>query len=216
MRGTAVRQATMLTAVTPDALAPQRHPIRRIKPMADEALSPLSPTFDRMYAQNGRASIPPEPLRKACLLMALFSVRSERQFCERLEYDLLFKWFLDLNIMDQSFDHSVFAKNKQRLLDADVAREFLLQIVEQAREQRLLSEEHFSVDGTLLEAWASVKSFRPRDGDSRQGMVDAIQRWIFMGIGAAIRPTSPPRTPMPGWPRRAKAKRRGCVSALTC
>ena len=102
--------------------------------------------------------------------MALYSVRSERQFCERLEYDLLFKWFLDLNIMDHSFDHSVFAKNRQRLLDADVAREFLLQIVEQAREQRLLSEDHFSedhfsVDGTLLEAWASLKSFRPRDED---------------------------------------------------
>ena len=98
--------------------------------------------------------------------MALFSVRSERKFCERLEYDLLFKWFLDLNIMDSSFDHSVFAKNRRRLLDADVAREFLLQIVAQARQQRLLSEEHFSVDGTLLEAWASVKSFRPRDDDS--------------------------------------------------
>ena len=97
--------------------------------------------------------------------MALYSVRSERQFCERLEYDLLFKWFLDLNITDRSFDHSMFAKNRQRLLDADVAREFLLQIVEQAREQRLLSEEHFSVDGTLLEAWASLKSFRPRDED---------------------------------------------------
>ena len=133
--------------------------------MVDRALAQLSPTFARMYAQNGRASIPPEHLLKACLLMALFSVRSERQFCERLEYDLLFKWFLNLNIMDHSFDHSVFAKNRQRLLDADVAREFLLQIVGQAREQGLLSEEHFSVDGTLLEAWASVKSFRPRDGD---------------------------------------------------
>ena len=101
--------------------------------------------------------------------MALYSVRSERQFCGRLEYDLLFKWFLDLNIMDHSFDHSVFAKNRQRLLDADVAREFLLQIVEQAREQRLLSEDHFSVDGTLLEAWASLKSFRPRDEDPPSG-----------------------------------------------
>ena len=106
---------------------------------------------------------------KACLLMALYSVRSERQCCERLEYDLLFKRFLDLNIMDHSFDHSVFAKNKQRLLDADVAREFLLQIVEQAREQQLLSEDHFSVDGTLLEAWASLKSFRPKDEDPPSG-----------------------------------------------
>ena len=165
MRGKAARQATMLTAVTPDALVPQHHPIRQIKPMVDKALTQLSPTFDRMYAANGRASIPPEHLLKGCLLMALFSVRSERQFCERLEYDLLFKWFLDLNIMDHSFNHSVFAKNRQRLLEADVAREFLLEIVGQARKQRLLSEEHFSVDGTLLEAWASVKSFRPRDED---------------------------------------------------
>lgn len=165
MRGKSARQATMLTAITPDALVPQHHPIRRIKPMVDQALAKLSPTFDRMYAANGRASIPPEHLMKACLLMALFSVRSERQFCERLEYDLLFKWFLDLNIMDHGFDHSVFAKNRERLLEADVAREFLSEIVEQARAQRLLSEEHFSVDGTLLEAWASVKSFRPRDED---------------------------------------------------
>ena len=165
MRGRAARQVEILAAVTPDTLVPKGHPIRRIKPMVDRALAELSPTFNRMYAANGRASIPLEHLLMACLLMVLFSVRSERQFCERLEYDLLFKWFLDLNIMDRSFDHSVFAKNRQRLLDADVAREFLIQIVKQAKEQGLLSEEHFSVDGTLLEAWASVKSFRPRDGD---------------------------------------------------
>ena len=114
----------MLTAVTPDALIPQGHPIRRIKPMVDRALAQMSSTFDRMYAADGRPSIPPEHLLKACLLMALYSVRSERQFCERLEYDLLFKWFLDLNIMDHSFDHSVFAKNRSRLLEAEVSREF--------------------------------------------------------------------------------------------
>ena len=113
----------MLTAISPDALVPQGHPIRRIKPIVDKALAQLSPTFDRMYTQNGRASIPPEHLLKACLLMALFSVRSERQFCERLEYDLLFKWFLDLNIMGSVLDHSVFAKNRQRQLDGDEARE---------------------------------------------------------------------------------------------
>ena len=169
MRGNAARLVEMLTVITPDALIPQGHPIRRIKPKVDRALAQLSPTFDRMYAQNGHASIPPEHPLKACLLMALYSVRSERQFCERLEYDLLFKWLLDLKIMDHSFDHSVFAKNRQRLLDADVAREFLLQIVEQAREQRMLSEDHCSVDGTLLEAWASLKSFRPRDGDPPSG-----------------------------------------------
>ena len=222
MRGNATRQVEMLTAVTPDALIPQGHPIRRIKPMVDRALAQMSSTFDRMYAADGRPSIPPEHLLKACLLMALYSVRSERQFCERLEYDLLFKWFLDLNIMDRSFDHSVFAKNRQRLLDADVAREFLLQIVEQAREQRLLSEEHFSVDGTLLEAWASLKSFRPRDedpppsaalGDGGGGRNREVD---FRASGGAMRPTGPPPTPRLGWPGRAKARKRACVSALTC
>ena len=119
MRGARARQATMLTAVTPDALVPPRHPIRQIKPMVEAALAKLSPTFNRMYAEDGRPSIPPEHLLKGCLLIALFSVRSERQFCERLEYDMLFKWFLDLNILDPAFDHSVFSKNKDRLLEHD-------------------------------------------------------------------------------------------------
>jgi len=164
MRGSAEQQAIMLTAITPDALVPPGHPIRQIKPIVEAALAKLSPTFDRMYAESGRPSIPPEHLLKACLLIALFSVRSERQFCERLQYDLLFKWFLDLNIMDPAFDHSVFAKNKERLLEHAVAREFFAAIVEEARRRHLLSEEHFTVDGTLLESWASMKSFRPKDG----------------------------------------------------
>ena len=163
MRGLAARQATMLTAVTPDVLVPKGHPIRQIKPIVEAALARLSPIFDRMYAESGRPSIPPEHLLKGCLLIALFSVRSERQFCERLQYDLLFKWFLDLNIMDPAFDHSVFSKNKDRLLQHAVAREFFSAIVEEARRRQLLSEEHFTVDGTLLEAWASMKSFRPKD-----------------------------------------------------
>ena len=165
MRGEAAAQATMLTAVTPDALVPHRHPIRRIKPMVDSALAALSPTFSRMYASIGRPSIPPEHLLKGCLLMALFSVRSERQFCERLGYDMLFKWFLDMNILDAGFNHSVFSKNKERLLRADVSREFFREIVDQARDRGLLSDEHFSVDGTLLDAWASMKSFRPKGED---------------------------------------------------
>ncbi len=140
----------MMTAVTPDALIPQRHPIRCIKPMVDRALAQLSPTFDQMYAQNGRASIPPAHLLKACLVMARDTVRNERQFCEKLEYGLLFKLFPDLNIMDHSFDHSVFAKNRRRLLEAEVSREFLPGIVEQARRQGSLPVKHFSVDGTLL------------------------------------------------------------------
>jgi transposase len=148
---------------------PQDHPIRRIKPIVDAALKDMSPTFNRMYADVGRPSIPPEHLLKACLLIALYSIRSERQFCERLQYDLLFKWFLGLNIMDPAFDASTFSKNKERLLEHRVTHEFLGAVIKTARKQRLLSEDHFTVDGTLLEAWASLKSFRPKDGGGTTG-----------------------------------------------
>ncbi|MGD0854957.1 MAG: IS5 family transposase [Dehalococcoidia bacterium] len=155
----------MLSQVTAEPLVPADHPIRQIKPIVDKALRELSPTLNRMYAQTGRPSIPPEHLLKACSLIWLYSVRSERQFCERLQYDLLFKWFLDINIIDPAFDASTFSKNKERLLKHDVAREFLLVVIEEAKGCRLLSEDHFTVDGTLLEAWASLKSFRPKDKD---------------------------------------------------
>jgi len=164
MRGKLDRQITMLSSLTPDQLVPQGHPIRHIKPIVDHALSELSPVFNRMYADMGRPSIPPEHLLKACLLIALYSIRSERQFCERLQYDLLFKWFLDLNIMDPAFDASTFSKNKERLLEHRVARAFLGAVVAEARRRQLLSDDHFTVDGTLLEAWASLKSFRSKDG----------------------------------------------------
>ena len=163
MRGKQDNQVVMLSSLTPDQLVPQDHPIRKIKPIVDGALSELSPIFNQMYAEIGRPSIPPEHLLKACLLIALYSIRSERQFCERLRYDLLFKWFLDLNIMDESFNYSVFSKNKARLLEHQIAREFLGKVLAEARRRHLLSEDHFTVDGTLLEAWASLKSFHPKD-----------------------------------------------------
>ena len=153
----------MLLAVTPDSFIPEDHPIRRIKPIVESVLARLSPLFDEMYAQRGRPSIPPEHLLKASLLIALYSVRSERQFCERLRYDLLFKWFLDLNVSDEPFDASSFSKNRERLLAHDVSRACFAEVVSEARRRRLLSAEHFTVDGTLLEAWASLKSYRPRD-----------------------------------------------------
>jgi transposase len=165
MRGKADTQVTMLTLITADQLVPGDHPIRQIKPIVDKALVELSPTFNRMYSETGRPSIPPEHLLKACLLIALYSVRSERQFCERLHYDLLFKWFLDLNIIDPAFGASTFSKNKERLLENEVARKFLVVVLEEARQRKLLSEDHFTVDGTLLEAWASLKSFSPKDGN---------------------------------------------------
>jgi len=154
----------MLSIVTPDLLVPKEHPIRPIKPIVDRALAALSPTFDAMCAETGRASIPPEHLLKGCLLMALFSIRSGRQFCEQLEYNLLFKWFLDLNVIDPAFDPTAFSQNKERLLQHDVARQFFQRVLEEAKGRRLLSSEHFTVDGTLLEAWASTKSLSPKDG----------------------------------------------------
>ncbi|MBC8451573.1 MAG: IS5 family transposase [Planctomycetes bacterium] len=153
----------MLLAVTPDSFIPDDHPIRRIKPIVESALVRLSPLFNEMYAKRGRPSIPPEHLLKASLLIALYSIRSERQFCERLRYDLLFKWFLDLNVSDEPFDASTFSKNRERLLAHDVSGAFFAEVVAEARRRRLLSADHFTVDGTLLEAWASLKSYRPRE-----------------------------------------------------
>ena len=163
MRGGERRQRAMLVVIDPEKRVPQEHPIRRIKQLADAALKQLSPVFDEMYSVVGRPSIPPERLLKASLLMALYTVRSERLFCERLDYDLLFRWFLDLEMDEASFDHSTFSRNRARLLEHEVAGEFFRAVVDQARALRLLSDEHFTVDGTLLEAWASVKSFKRKD-----------------------------------------------------
>ena len=162
MRGSTDHQVTMLALADPDQLIPADHPIRRVKPIVEEALRELEPIFARMYSEVGRRSIPPEHLLKASLLMAFYSIRSERQFCERLQYDLLFKWFLGLNVEDEAFDHSSFAKNRERLLEHEVSRAFFAGVLEQARRLHLLSREHFTVDGTLLESWASFKSLKPR------------------------------------------------------
>jgi transposase len=162
MRGTDTKQAMMFSTVSPEKRVPSNHPLRRIKELADGALARLSPTFDVMYSSVGRPSIPPERLLKASLLMALYTVRSERLFCEQLDYNIMFRWFLDMNLDEDSFEHSVFAKNRERLLAQDIARQFFFYIVIQAHQLGLLSDEHFTVDGTLIEAWASLKSFRPK------------------------------------------------------
>jgi transposase len=153
----------MLSLVSPEQRVPADHPLRKVKQLADETLAALSPTFDAMYAGGGRPSIPPERLLKATLLMAFYSVRSERLFCEQLDYNLLFRWFLDMSMVEESFDHSTFSKNRERLVEHEVAKQFLAEIVERARAGRLMSDDHFTVDGTLIEAWASMKSFRPKD-----------------------------------------------------
>ena len=163
MRGEERRQRAMLVVIDPERRVPKDHPVRRIKHLADAALEKLSPVFDEMYSAVGRPSIPPERLLKASLLMALYTVRSERMFCERLDYDLMFRWFLDMEMDERSFDHSTFSRNRARLLEHEIAGEFFRAVVEQARALKLLSEEHFTVDGTLVEAWASLKSFRRKD-----------------------------------------------------
>jgi transposase len=162
MRGYDRPQSTMLTLVNPEQRVPANHPIRLIKELAEVALKELSPLFEQMYSEVGRPSIPPERLLKASLLMALYTVRSERMFCEQLDYNLLFRWFLDLNWDEPGFDHSTFSRNRARLLEHDVAGEFFRTVVAEARELRLTSDEHFTVDGTLIEAWASLKSLRPK------------------------------------------------------
>lgn len=153
----------MLCLISPEDRVPREHPLRAIKKLADQALRKLSPVFDAMYAQDGRPSVPPERLLKGLLLIALHSIRSERQFCEQLQYNLLFRWFLDMELLEEAFDASTFSRNRERLMKHEVAARFFAAVREQGRD--LMSGEHFSVDGTLLEAWASLKSFRPKDED---------------------------------------------------
>jgi transposase len=169
MRGKKYQQRSLLMVGSIDDHIPQRHPIRPLKTLADRALASMNETFESMYAQIGRPSVPPERLLKAQLLIALFSVRSDRQFCEQLEYNLLFRWFLDMDLDEPAFDASTFSQNRERLIRHRAGEEFLAAVVREAQSQHLLSEDHFSVDGTLIQAWASLKSFRPKDeppGDS--------------------------------------------------
>src|SRR5215207_9058588 len=164
MRGEPDPQLAMLTTLSTEELIPAEHPIRKIRAVVDAVLADLDEVFDGMYASGGRASVPPETLLKATVLMAMYSIRSERAFCERLNYDLLFKWFLDMRIDQPAFDATTFTKNRTRLLEHEAADEFFAAVVRQAKLRRYISSDHFSVDGTLLQAWASHKSFKPKDG----------------------------------------------------
>jgi transposase len=153
----------MLAFIDVETRVPVAHPLRTVKHLADEALVELSALFDAMYAETGRPSIPPERLLKASLLMSLYSIRSERAFCEQLDYNLLFRWFLGMSMVEPSFERSTFSKNRQRLLRHRVTQHFFDLVVAAADRRGLLSDEHFTVDGTLIEAAASLKSFRPKD-----------------------------------------------------
>jgi transposase len=165
MRGSDERSGSLFSYVDLEFRIPQSHPLRAIRMIVNAALADLSAEFEAMYSPLGRPSIPPEKLLRAALLQAFYTIRSERQLMERLDFDLLFRWFVGLGIDDAVWDHSVFSKNRDRLLEADIAAKFLSAVLTQPEVKRLLSSEHFSVDGTLVEAWASLKSFKPRNGD---------------------------------------------------
>ena len=180
MRGYDVPQTSLFSYVDMEARIPSGHPLRAVRALVDEALKPLDDVFDRIYSDDGRISIPPEHLMRALLLQVLYTIRSERQLVEQLDYNILFRWFVGLGMDDRVWHHSTFTKNRDRLLAGDVCQRLLAEIVRIAERRRLLSKEHFSVDGTLLEAWASHKSFRRKDGndnDSDGNARNATRSW---------------------------------------
>src|SRR5215475_249023 len=164
MRGTDQRSGSLFSYIDLEARVPKEHPLRRVRELTNDALLKLDKKFEELYSKEGRPSIPPERLLRASLLQLFYSIRSERQLMERMEFDLLFRWFVGLGIDDAVWDHSVFSKNRDRLLTSEIAQEFLAALLTEPKVNRLLSHEHFSVDGTLLDAWASMKSIRPKDG----------------------------------------------------
>jgi transposase len=164
MRGGEERSGSLFRYVDLEARVCKTYPLRAIRMVVNEALAALSGEFSALYARMGRPAIPPEKLLRAMLLQAFYSIRSERQLMERLEFDLLFRWFVGIGVDDAAWDHSTFSKNRERLLEGDIAAKLLNAVLAQPRVKRLLSTDHFSVDGTLVEAWASMKSFRQKDG----------------------------------------------------
>ena len=172
MRGTDQQQTHVFSYISPEQRVRQDHPLRPIRTMVDEILKQLSPQFSKMYAKVGRPSIAPEQLLRAQLLQMLYSVRSERLLMEEMDYNILFRWFVGLNLDDEVWDATTFTKNRDRLLEAEVAKEFLARVVGQAREKGWTSDEHFTVDGTLLEAWASAKSFQPKEKEKKSSPPD--------------------------------------------
>jgi len=169
MRGSDERSGSLFSYVDLEARVGRDHPLRAIRGIANAALSDLSGAFTTLYTNFGRPSIAPEKLLRAMLLQAFYGVRSERQLMDRLAFDLLFRWFVGLGVDDPAWDHSTFSKNRDRLLEGEIAAKFLTAVLAQPRVKRLLSSEHFSVDGTLIEAWASLKSFRRKDGKDDGG-----------------------------------------------
>jgi transposase len=165
MRSEDIQEVALWSYLSPEERVPADHPLRAIREMVNAALRTVSPEFDKIYSLGGRPSIPPERLLRALLLQVLYTIRSERMLMEQLQYNLLFRWFVGLNMDDQIWDVTVFTKNRERFLDGDIAQKFFSAVLDQARAADLLSDEHFTVDGTLVEAWASHKSFKTKNDD---------------------------------------------------
>ncbi len=194
MRGQLPSQPSFVSLINVETLIAAKHPIRSIKRLCDEVLREMHEHFDEIYAADGAPSIPPETLLKGKVLQALYTVRSDRQLCARLQTDLLFRWFVDLPLDATVFDASVYSKNQARLLEHEVADLFFAEVVEVARRHGWVSDDHFSVDGTLIEAWASLKSFRPKGSD---GPGRAMRGWTSRASNAATTPMRRPPTPRP-------------------
>jgi transposase len=169
MRGADRESGALFSYVSCEARVPADHPLRAMRAIVDEALEVLSPEFERLYSKIGRPSIPPEKLMRALLLQAFYTIRSERQLMEQLNYNLLFRWFVGLSMDAPVWDASVYSKNRDRLIEGEIAARFLQAVLQGERIKKLLSDDHFSVDGTLIDAWASMKSFRPKEGDEDDG-----------------------------------------------
>lgn len=206
MRGGDAKTEALFSYVSCEARVPLDHPLRPIRQIVDEALVALSAEFEKLYAKLGRASIAPEKLLRALLLQAFYSVRSERQLMEQLDYNLLFRWFVGLSLDATVWDVTVFTKNRDRLTAGDIAAKLMAAVLSQGRVKALLSDDHFSVDGTLIEAWASMKSFRPKDGSGeppapgRNGERDfhSLPRRRPGARSEATRRTPRPPIPTPG------------------
>ena len=169
MRGHDEQQESIYSYISPEKRVPSDHPLRRLRAMVDVALKEMSPQFAELYSRYGRPSIAPEKLLRALLLQVLYSVRSERLLMEQMGYNMLFRWFVGLSMDDQVWDVTVFTKNRERLLEGEVAEGFFEQVLAQAREKELLSDEHFTVDGTLIQAWAGQKSFQAKKKEAKHG-----------------------------------------------
>jgi len=204
MRGDDNQQEGIFSYISPEKRVPTEHPLRPIRKMVDEILKEMSPQFAKLYSSVGRPSIAPERLLRSLLLQIFYSVRSERMLIEQLQYNLLFRWFVGMEMDEEVWNHAVFSKNRERLLNEEIAEGFFRRVIERAKP--FMSDEHFTVDGTLIEAWASHKSFRRKDG--KVTCQKREEMWIFTGRSGRTKRMNPRRIPMHGCSGSPKAARR--------